>query len=102
MSAVKRSFAATGNLHKDHFLIRSVIFWGGEWAISFFVTLLDLLFTLITRKRMADSLSVGHSSPVRYWSASCSSYCSLGTRWKEGRTGCPVFLSKFIVIEVVR
>lgn len=48
-------------------------------------------------KRMADSLSIGHRSPRRYWSASCSSHCSLGTRWKEGWTGCPAFLSKFIV-----
>ena len=49
-------------------------------------------------KRMADSLSGGHRSPRRDWSASCSSYCSLGTRWRESRTGCPAFLSKFIVI----
>ena len=26
-------------------------------------------------------------------------YCSLGTRWRESRTGCPAFLSKFIAIE---
>src|SRR5699024_10742388 len=49
-------------------------------------------------KRMANSLSNGHKSPRRQGSASCSSYCSLGTRWKESRTGCPAFLSKFIVI----
>ena len=49
-------------------------------------------------KGMADSLSFGHKSPRRNWSASCSPYCSLGTRWKESRTGCPAFLSKFIVI----
>ena len=49
-------------------------------------------------KGMADSLSFGHRSPRRNWSASCSPYCSLGTRWKESRTGCPAFLSKFIVI----
>src|SRR5699024_8546751 len=49
-------------------------------------------------KRMADSLSNGHKSPRRDWSASCSPYCSLGTRWRESRTGCPAFLSKFIVI----
>ena len=49
-------------------------------------------------KRMADSLSNGHRSPRREWSASCSSYCSLGTRWKGNRTGCPASLSKFIVI----
>ena len=48
---------------------------------------------------MANSLSNGHKSPRRQGSASCSSYCSLGTRWKESRTGCPAFLSKFIVIE---
>ena len=47
---------------------------------------------------MADSLSNGHKSPRRDWSASCSPYCSLGTRWRESRTGCPAFLSKFIVI----
>ena len=47
---------------------------------------------------MANSLSNGHKSPRRQGSASCSSYCSLGTRWKESRTGCPAFLSKFIVI----
>ena len=47
---------------------------------------------------MADSLSVGLVSPSEVSSASCSSYCSLGTRWKESRTGCPAFLSKFIVI----
>ena len=49
-------------------------------------------------KRMADSLSNGHGSPRSIWSASCSPYCSLGTRWKESQTGCPAFLSKFIVI----
>ena len=49
-------------------------------------------------KGMADSLCIGHGSPRRYWSASCSPYCSLGMRWKESRTGCPTFLSKFIVI----
>src|SRR5699024_9541376 len=49
-------------------------------------------------KRMADSLSNGHKSPRRDWSASCSPCCSLGTRWRESRTGCPAFLSKFIVI----
>ena len=52
-------------------------------------------------KRMADSLSNGHESPRRRWSASCSSHCSLGTRWRESRTGCPAFLSKFIVIGVI-
>ena len=50
-------------------------------------------------KGMADSLSDGHGSPSGEWSASCSPYCSLGMRWKESRTGCPAFLSKFIVIE---
>lgn len=49
---------------------------------------------------MANSLSSGHGSPRGDRSASCSSYCSLGTRWRESRTGCPAFLSKFIVIEV--
>ena len=49
-------------------------------------------------KGMADSLCYGHRSPRRHWSASCSPYCSLGMRWKESRTGCPAFLSKFIVI----
>ena len=29
------------------------------------------------------------------------SYTHLGTRWKESRTGCPAFLSKFIVIGVI-
>lgn len=48
---------------------------------------------------MANSLSHGHTSPRSDWSASCSSHCSLGTRWRESRTGCPAFLSKFIVIE---
>ena len=47
---------------------------------------------------MANSLSCGHRSPRSDRSASCSPYCSLGTRWKESRTGCPAFLSKFIVI----
>ena len=47
---------------------------------------------------MANSLSNGHRSPRRDRSASCSSHCSLGTRWRESRTGCPAFLSKFIVI----
>ena len=51
---------------------------------------------------MANSLFSGHGSPRGDRSASCSSYCSLGTRWKESRTGCPAFLSKFIVIEVVK
>ena len=51
---------------------------------------------------MADSLSNGHKSPRRDWSASCSPYCSLGTRWRESRTGCPAFLSKFIVIGGIR
>ena len=51
-------------------------------------------------KGMADSLSDGHGSPSGEWSASCSPYCSLGMRWKESRTGCPAFLSKFIVIVV--
>ena len=50
-------------------------------------------------KRMADSLSYGHTSPRRWWSAGCSSYCSLGTRWKESRTGGPASLSNFIVID---
>ena len=50
---------------------------------------------------MANSLSHGHISPRSDWSASCSSYCSLGTRWRESRTGCPAFLSKFIVIGVI-
>ena len=49
-------------------------------------------------KGMADSLSFGHGSPRRHWSASCSPYCSLGMRRKGSRTGCPTFLSKFIVI----
>ena len=49
-------------------------------------------------KGMTDSLSVGHGSPRSDRSASCSPYCSLGKRWKESRTGCPTFLSKFIVI----
>ena len=49
-------------------------------------------------KRMANSLSCGHESPRRMWLASCSSYCSLGTRWKGSRTGCPASLSKYIVI----
>ena len=49
-------------------------------------------------KRMANSLSSGHKSPRSDWSASCSSYCSLGTRWKGSRTGCPASLSKYIVI----
>src|SRR5699024_10012214 len=53
-------------------------------------------------KRMADSLSNGHKSPRRDRSASCSPYCSLGTRWRESRTGCPAFLSKFIVIGGIR
>ena len=48
---------------------------------------------------MANSLSHGHTSPRSDWSASCSSHCSLGTRWRESRTGCPAFLSKFIVID---
>ena len=48
---------------------------------------------------MANSLCIGHRSPRRQWSASCSPHCSLGKRWKESRTGCPTFLSKFIVIE---
>ena len=48
---------------------------------------------------MADSLSFGLVSPSEVSSASCSSYCSLGTRWKESRTGCSAFLSKFIVID---
>ena len=52
-------------------------------------------------KGMADSLCYGQRSPRRHWSASCSPYCSLGTRWKESRTGCPAFLSKFIVIGVI-
>ena len=50
---------------------------------------------------MANSLSHGHTSPRSDWSASCSSHCSLGTRWRESRTGCPAFLSKFIVIGVI-
>ena len=49
---------------------------------------------------MANSLSNGHRSPRSEWSASCSSYCSLGTRWRGNRTGCPASLSKFIVIGV--
>ena len=49
-------------------------------------------------KRMANSLSCGHESPRRCRLASCSSYCSLGTRWKGSRTGCPASLSKYIVI----
>ena len=49
-------------------------------------------------KRMANSLSCGHESPRRMWLASCSSYYSLGTRWKGSRTGCPASLSKYIVI----
>src|SRR5699024_8284886 len=28
--------------------------------------------------------------------------CSLGARWRESRTGCPAFLSKFIVIGGIR
>ena len=51
-------------------------------------------------KGMTDSLSVGHGSPRSDRSASCSPYCSLGMRRKESRTGCPAFLSKFIVIAV--
>lgn len=51
---------------------------------------------------MANSLSHGHTSPRSDWSASCSSHCSLGTRWRESRTGCPAFLSKFIVIGGIR
>nr|DAH34104.1 MAG TPA: hypothetical protein [Caudoviricetes sp.] len=51
---------------------------------------------------MANSLSHGHTSPRSDWSASCSSHCSLGTRWRESRTGCPAFLSKFIVIGVMK
>src|SRR5699024_1260738 len=50
---------------------------------------------------MANSLSHGHTSPRSDWSASCSSHCSLGTRWRESRTGCPAFLSKFIVIGAI-
>jgi len=34
---------------------------------------------------MADSLINGHASPRKGASASCSSYCSLGTRWKEAQ-----------------
>ena len=37
--------------------------------------------------------------PKRLRSASCSSYCGLGMRQKEHRAGCPVFLSKLIVIK---
>src|SRR5699024_12215194 len=51
---------------------------------------------------MADSLFFGHGSPRSDRSASCSSHCSLGTRWKEIRTGCPAFLSKFIVIGAIK
>ena len=47
---------------------------------------------------MADSLDYGLLSPRGKSSTSCSPYCSLGMRWKESRTGCPTFLSKFIVI----
>ena len=47
---------------------------------------------------MADSLCYGHRSPRKESSASCSHYCSLGMRRKGSRTGCPAFLSKFIVI----
>ena len=36
-------------------------------------------------KGMADSLSNGHGSPRRFWSASCSPYCSLGMRWKKAQ-----------------
>ena len=50
---------------------------------------------------MADSLFFGLVSPRSDRSASCSSHCSLGTRRKKSRTGCPAFLSKFIVIGVV-
>ena len=32
---------------------------------------------------------------------SCSPYCSLGKRRKGSRTGCPAFLSKFIVIGMI-
>lgn len=53
-------------------------------------------------KRMADSLSHGLISPRSEWSASFSSHCSLGTRWRESRTGCSAFLSKFIVIDRIR
>ena len=51
---------------------------------------------------MADSLFFGLVSPRSDRSASCSSHCSLGTRRKKSRTGCPAFLSKFIVIVVKR
>ena len=40
-------------------------------------------------KRMADSLFFGHGSPRGDRSASCSSHCSLGTRWKESLLGHP-------------
>ena len=40
--------------------------------------------------------------PKRLRSASCASYCSLGMRRKEHRAGCPVFLSKLIVIGTIR
>ena len=33
---------------------------------------------------------------------SCSPYCSLGKRRKGSRSGCPAFLSKFIVIGMIR
>ena len=46
-------------------------------------------------------LICGYVNPRYNWSASCSSYCSLGTRRKEHRTGCPVFLSKLIVIGTI-
>ncbi len=48
-------------------------------------------------KRMADSLSNGYRSPRRKWLASCSSYCSLGTRWKEALLDAGL-QPKFIVI----
>ena len=34
---------------------------------------------------MADSLFFGHGNPRSDRSASCSSHCSLGTRWRESR-----------------
>ena len=46
---------------------------------------------------MANSLPRGRRSLGNQSSAGCSSYCGLGTRWRGSRTGCPAFLSKFIV-----
>lgn len=48
---------------------------------------------------MADSLLPGLYSPRKEWPASCSSYCSFGTRRTKPPAGCRGFQPNYIVIE---